>query len=78
MSLERPLAYFRAKQAKFAQEHHGKFVLIHEEVVVDFFENELEAYNVAKAKYPPGSFLIRRCIKPEEETPAVFHSRVGG
>ncbi len=75
-TLERPLAYFKEHQSQFAKEHHGKFVLIHEEFVDGFFEVELEAYTVAKKKYAAGSFLIRPCLSSEEETTQMFHSRV--
>lgn len=78
MSLEKPLAYFRKHQEKFASEHHGKFVVIHGEDVEGFYRSELEAYKVAIKRHPDGSFLLRPCIRPEEEGAAVFHSRVGG
>ena len=77
MSLERPLAYFKENQEKFAKEHHGEFVVIHGETVDGFYENELEAYTSAKKKYPPGSFLLRPCLRPEEERIPSFRSRVG-
>ena len=78
MSLERPLAYFKKNQEKFAKEHHGEFVVIHGEEVEGFYENQLEAYTSAKKKYPAGSFLLRPCLRPEEEETPTFHSRVAG
>ena len=78
MPLEKPLAYFRKHQEKFASEHHGEFVVIYEEDVEGFYKSELEAYIVAIKKHPDGSFLLRPCLRPEEENVAVFHSRVAG
>ena len=77
MSLERPLAYFRVHQEEFVKEHYGQFVIIHEDKVEGFFDDELDAYLVAKKKkLPPGSYLLRPCIRREEETSAMFRSRV--
>lgn len=79
MPLEKPLAYFRKHQEKFASEHHGEFVVIYEEEVEGFYKSELEVYTVAIKKHPDGSFLLRPCLRPEEEeSVAVFHSRVAG
>ncbi len=78
MSLERPLAYFKKNQKKFAAEHHGEFAVIHGKEAEGFYEDQLEAYTSAKKKYPAGSFLLRPCIRPEEEDSPKFHSRVAG
>jgi hypothetical protein len=75
--LGRQVDYFRSIQDKLAGEHYGKLVLIHNGAVDGFFDTEIDAYTAAKKKYKPGSFLIRRCITASEETPLVFHSRVG-
>ena len=74
MPLEKPLAYFRKLQKKFASEHHGEFVVIYEEDVEGFYKTKLEAYTVGIKKHPDGSFLLRPCLRPEEESVAVFHS----
>ena len=76
MPLERSLAYFRVHQEEFVKEHYKQFVLIHDETIVGFYYKELEAYVTGKKKFPGGSFLIRPCIKREEENKVVLHSRV--
>ena len=76
MTLERALQYFRAHQEEFAKEHYKQFVLIHDETVEGFYEDELSAYIAGKASHSEGGFLIRPCIKREEEKKIVFHSRV--
>ena len=75
MSLDRPLAVFREKQEKFATEHYGKYVVIHKDTVVEFYDEQLDAYLEAKDKFAGGSFLIRKCVPPEEETVAILRSR---
>ena len=76
-ALQRPLAIFEANQDKFANEHHGQFVVIHGDDIDGFYNDELQAYEAAKSKYGAGSFLLQRCVREEEEVAAVFHSRVG-
>ena len=74
--LERALSVFRENQDEFASNHHGQFVVIHENEVVGFFDDELEAYHEAKTRYGLGAFLLRQCLRPDEEDEPVFHSRV--
>ena len=74
--LERPLSVFRENQDEFASKHHGQFVVIHDDGIMGFFDDELEAYHEAKIRYGLGAFLLRQCLRPEEEDEPVFHSRV--
>ena len=75
-ALGQQLAYFREHQSWLAEQHHGKVVVIHGETVVGFFDSDAEAYAAAVKEHNPGSFLIRRCLRLEEETPQVFNSRL--
>lgn len=76
MSLEQSLAVFREHQEEFASAHHGEYVVIHGERVVGFYDDQLEAYQMAKAEFPAGSFLLRQCLRPDEERTVVMRSRV--
>ena len=76
MSLDISLAYFRKHQEKFAEEHHDQFVLIHDGKVGGFYDSQIDAYASGKKQFKPGSFLIRQCVKHDEEVPAIFRSRV--
>ena len=78
VSLARPLALFRRHQEEFARDNHGRYVVIHEDDVEGFYDDQLDAYLEAKAKFPPGSFLVRQCVRPEEERVVVFRSRAAG
>ena len=76
MSLEKELIYFRDHQEEFAEKNPGQFVLICGKTIEGFYDDEIEAYLVAKKKFQNGAFLLKRCIRKEEETAAIFHSRV--
>ena len=74
--LGKQIAYFKKHQKRLAREHHRKYVLIHDDSVIDVFESEIDAYVTARNRYKAGTFLIRQCLNPEEESVHVFHSRV--
>src|SRR5438552_18941402 len=76
MSLDKEFAFFKAHQEEFATAHHGKYLLIHGEVVIGAFDSELEAYTEGKKQFQPGTFLIQQALHATEEKPQVFHSRV--
>ena len=74
--LEREIAFFKTIQSKLAREHHGQFVVIHGESMAGFYDSELKAYMEARKKMGSQAFLIRKCVRPEEEIRHTFHSRV--
>ena len=74
--LDKEIAFFRSIQSKLAQEHHGQFVVIHGESTEGVYGSELEAYLAARKKMGTQTFLIRQCVRPEEEIRPTFHSRV--
>jgi hypothetical protein len=73
--LEREIAFFKTKQSELARDHHGKFVVIHAESMAGFYGSDLEAYTEARKKMGTKTFLIRQCVRPEEEIHHTFHSR---
>ncbi len=75
-SFEKSYTYFVENQQRLAQTHYGKFVVIHDGEVKDFFDKEIEAFLSAKEKFAANSNIIRKCIRPEEEEKIVFHSQV--
>ena len=68
--------YFVEHQTELAQSHHGKFAVVYDGTVVEISDDERAAFVKARKNYPAGSFLIRKCIRPEEESKAIFHSQV--
>ena len=74
--LQKETVSFEQHREEFAENHHGEVVVIHDTEVAGFFESEREAYLFAIERFEEGSFLLRRCLKANEEHPAVFHSRV--
>lgn len=76
-ALTRQHKYFKEYQHKFAENHHGEYVLIYKEKERGFFDSRANAYFAAlRRKYVEGAFFIGECIHPEEETPIIFHSRL--
>ena len=76
--LKQAISYFMSHQDEFARAHHGKYVVIYENKVEGFFDSALDAYSEAKSLHPSGDFLLRACIKSEEEASAILRSRVAG
>ena len=75
--LDKQLKYFRKSQIKLADEHHGEFVLISQDLELSFHGTAIDAYVLAKSKnYEEGTFLIRQCVRADEEVELTFHSRV--
>lgn len=72
------MEYFEARQLELAKAHHGEYVLIQDTGIVGFYPTVGDAYwyAVDEAKLTPGKFLIRECVTPDEEQPAIFYSRV--
>ena len=66
--------YFEAHREAFVREHHEEYVLIRSGETVGFFADRGEAYR--EGKTAGGVFLIRQCLRTEEEQQAIFHSRV--
>jgi hypothetical protein len=75
--LSEQIAYFKEHQKELAEKHHREFVLIHNQSEVGFYESGGRAYEVAiERRLESGTFLIRQCLRPDEESVAIFHSRV--
>ncbi len=75
-ALQRELKYYREHQEELASSHHGELVLIVGESIEGFFATDLDAYRVATLKLGAESFLIRKCVRPEEEVTVVIHPRL--
>ena len=76
-ALDRQIEYFKKHQKDLAKKHYGKIVLIYEEDVKGFFESSGEGYKKALINgYTEGEFLLRKCIRADEEKPTIFHSRI--
>ena len=68
--------HFEANREAFVRDHHRSYVLIHGRTIVGFFEDRGLAYLRGKKDFPGEVFLIRRCLRKEEEERAIFRSRV--
>ncbi len=75
--LSKQIEYFKEHQEEFASQHYRKFVLIYDRSEVGFYDTGGEAYEEAiESQFESGTFLIRQCLRLDEETAAIFHSRV--
>jgi hypothetical protein len=71
MALEKELATYRDKLPTL-KEHEGKFVLIHDEEIVDFFSTYEDAIKAGYQQFKLGPFLVKRVLTVE---PVLFISR---
>jgi len=76
MALDKSLECFEKNRSHFARTQHGKFVVIHDDEVLGFYDDITSAYKKGADNYEPGTFLIRKCLREEEEEPVVTYSRV--
>ena len=76
MALEKSIECFERNRSEYAQKQHGKFVVIHDDEVLGFYDDITDAYTKGTEKYEPGTFLIRKCLWENEEEPIVTYSRV--
>ncbi len=78
MALEKELATFEKSLPEMKAEHEGKFVLVHNDKVVDFFDTYDDAIKAGYTKFGLKSFLVKqihsvaqvqlisRCVDPAE------------
>ncbi|MCY4185977.1 MAG: hypothetical protein OXD45_11770 [Rhodobacteraceae bacterium] len=76
MTLDKSLKYFEKNRSDFAEKQHGRFVVIHDDKVLDFYDDITSAYKKGKENFEPGTFLIRQCLWKDEEEPVITYSRV--
>jgi len=69
-SLETELRTFRAHRDELIGRARGKYVLIHGEEIVDFFENQTDALTKGFRKFGNNPFLVK--LVTEVEVPLNF------
>ena len=74
-AFDRSYDYFIAHQNQLARDHHGEVVVIQNGRVDDYFESERDACLAAKGMHPIGAYIIRKCIRPDEERKVIVRSR---
>ena len=75
-NLLRELAFYKVHQDELLRQYKGKFLVIKNEVVIDAFDSESDAYQAAREKFELGTFLIQECTPGKESYTQNFHSRV--
>ncbi|MBI5729561.1 MAG: hypothetical protein HY963_00335 [Ignavibacteriales bacterium] len=75
-NLEKEFNYYLEHQLELLKKYEGKYLIIKDQKVVEFYNTEIEAYTKAKEKYELGTFLIQQCLPGDANYKQTFHSRV--
>ena len=68
--------YYLANQAKFVQQHNGKFIVIKDRAVIGVFDDQTTAVSETKKTHELGTFLVQKVEPGDEAYTQTFHSRV--
>ena len=69
-------AYFQRNRKKIIENNIGKYAVIYKNKVKGYFESDQEAISFcSENSYELGKFLIKHCLKKEDEIQR-FYSRV--
>lgn len=60
-ALTKELRFFKEHQEELLEQYRGKVLVLRGQKVVGAYDTVLAAYLDAKAKHPPGSFMVQRC-----------------
>jgi len=60
--VERNYEAFRAKLPELLSTHEGKFALMRDGEIVDFFDTAMDAYTVGKKEFGLGGFSIQEVV----------------
>lgn len=74
--LDKEFQYYLDHQKELVEKHNNKFLVIVGEKVIGAFNSNVEAYNSAKEKFEPGTFLVQKCSEGVADYTATFYSRV--
>ena len=76
--LDECIAFFETNRDQFVANHHQQFVVVFDDRVVGFYDNEGDAYVAGKSIAGDSAFLLRQCLTEAEDEASkpIFHSRV--
>jgi len=74
--LEKEFKYYLDNQDKLVKKYEGKFIVIKNQIVLDVYDTEMDAFYETLKEHKLGTFLIQLCLPGEESHTATFHSRV--
>ena len=70
-SLERESAFFDVHRAEWIdQGHEGAWAVVHGKELLGFYESIEAGYAAGRAKYEPGSFLLKQ-VTPRDEVETI-------
>ncbi len=76
MLLDQDFQFYKDNQEGLVKKYQGKFLIIHNEKVVEVYDAQLEAYTQGEKKYGLGNFLLQECLPGKDSYTQTFHSRV--
>ncbi|MEX2444446.1 MAG: hypothetical protein WD492_12625 [Alkalispirochaeta sp.] len=74
MALEKEYEIFASNREKWLQEHQNEHVLIHDDTI-EFYDDQDRALESAISRYKPGTFLLQQIV-PEDQDTLNFFSRI--
>jgi len=74
--LKKEFEYFLEHQDELVEKYDGKFIVISQQRVIGVYDTDEHALFETKKTYPPGYFLIQKCISGKEAYTQTSHSRV--
>ncbi len=77
-SLEKEFEWYLKNQADLVKKYDGKYIVVKDGKVIGEYKDLGPAIDETVAKgYEMGTFLVQKCSPGDQDTTAVFHSRVG-
>lgn len=67
--------FFNCNREQLVESHHNKYVVVHANEIVDYFDSHKDAYFFADERYEEGTYLVAHCVAEDEES-ATFRSRI--
>jgi hypothetical protein len=74
--LEKEFRWYLSHQEELVQKYDGKFIVIKGEEVFGAYDNLGDAVDETEKTLVLGTFLVQKCTSGDEDTKAIFRSRV--
>ncbi len=74
--LEKEFQWYLENQKKLAEEYNGKVIVIKNCTVIGVFDSIGLAVEETSKEHEVGTFLVQKCSLGDQDTTAIFHTRV--
>lgn len=65
--LQREFHWYLANRDELVKRYRGRYLVICEETIIANYATAADAYRNTVKSHKPGTFIIKRCIPPEDE-----------